>query len=100
MNKPFPNPASVGLRGYQLEDVERLEDAFKTHLPSRRDARNSRKRHYGAPRQSAFLCQLFPKSHELPRKGNKNHEPHIDLFAGRGLCASRVTGFIARYADC
>ncbi len=47
MNKPFPNPASVGLRGYLLQDVERLKDAFKTRRANRGDARNSRKRHYG-----------------------------------------------------
>jgi hypothetical protein len=38
MNKPF-NPASIGLRSYQLEDVERLRDAFKTHRANREDAR-------------------------------------------------------------
>jgi hypothetical protein len=37
MNKPF-DPASVGLRSYQLEDVERLKDAFKTHRANRGDA--------------------------------------------------------------
>jgi hypothetical protein len=46
MNK-WLEPASVGLRSYQLEDVERLKDPFKTHRANRGDARNSRKRHYG-----------------------------------------------------
>jgi hypothetical protein len=31
------------LIGYQLENVERLKDAFKTHRVNRGDARNSRK---------------------------------------------------------
>jgi hypothetical protein len=39
MNKPC-NPASVGLHGYQLEDVERLEDAFKTHRANRGTPKN------------------------------------------------------------
>ncbi len=46
MNK-WLEPASVGLRSYQLEDGERLKDPFKTHRANRGDARNSRKRHYG-----------------------------------------------------
>jgi hypothetical protein len=45
MNKLF-DPASAGLRSYDLEDVERFKDAFKTHRANRGDARNSRKRHY------------------------------------------------------
>jgi hypothetical protein len=51
MNKPF-NPASVGLRGYQLEDVEWLKDTFKTHRANRRDAQKSRNGDYGTPCKS------------------------------------------------
>jgi hypothetical protein len=47
MNEPF-NPASfVGVRSHQLQGVERLKDAFKTHGANRGAARNSRKRHCG-----------------------------------------------------
>jgi hypothetical protein len=59
MNKPC-NPASVGLRSFQLEDVERFKDAFKTRHANRGDARNSWKRHYGTSGHSPKFGPLIP----------------------------------------